>query len=212
MGRPKSYDRDEVLAKAMRLFWERGYHATSTRDLADAMGVNVYSLYAEFESKEGLYRAAMGHYDAAVVTGHFGVLEAPGAGMDDLRGVLRFFGGAAREGNPMLGCLATNAITEQAPNDAHSRIEAARYTERLVGACANALQGAVGREELRADTPVAELASFLAVSLVGVFVMLRAGVDWQLMHACTEQALSRVESFAPRAPEALPLGAGAGPG
>ena len=111
--------------------------------------------------------------------------------------MLRFFGTAARDSNPMLGCLSTNAITELAPNEADSKQRAARYTERLIGALAKALRGAVDAGELRADTPVAELADFLAVALVGVFVMLRAGVDWRVMHASMEQALARVQGFVP---------------
>ena len=86
MGRSKSYDRDEVTDRAMRLFWAQGFHATSTRELTDAMGVNAYSLYAEFGSKEALYEAALERYEALVVTGHFGKLEADAGSLDDVRG------------------------------------------------------------------------------------------------------------------------------
>ncbi len=197
MGRRKRYDRDVVLEKAMRLFWEQGFHATSTRDLTEAMGINVYSLYAEFESKDGLYEAALERYGREVVTGHFGRMEAEGAGLEDIRGVLRFFGSAAREDNPRLGCLLTNAITELAPSPAESHAAGKVYVERLRGAFRHALKGAVEIGELTDRTPIEPLAGFLSVTLLGVFVMLRAGDDWQLMRDTTEQALERVESFLP---------------
>lgn len=196
MGRRKSYDRDEVLQKATRLFWERGFHATSTRELTETMGVNVYSLYAEFGSKEGLYEAALRHYDDTVVTGHFLRLEAPGAGLDAVRAVLRFFGSAAREDTPRLGCLITNAVTELAPNEASSQRSGARYIERLSGAFEHALGNAVAAGALRPGTPVTDLARFLTVTLLGVFVLLRAGADHRVMLDTTEQALARVEGFA----------------
>lgn len=54
MSRPKQYDREEVLGKAMEWFWDHGYHATGMADLELAMGINKFSIYAEFESKYGL--------------------------------------------------------------------------------------------------------------------------------------------------------------
>ncbi len=202
MGRHKTYDREQVLQKAMRLFWMQGFHGTSTRDLAEAMGVNAYSLYAEFESKEALYEAALQRYDDTVVTRHFGVLEAPGAGLDAVRQVVRFFGGAARDNNPKLGCLMCNAITEHAPTEATSARTGATYVHRLTRAFEHALSNARERGELVPESPVAELANFLAVALIGVFVMLRAGVDPHVMHDTAEQTLARVEGFV--TPAALP--------
>ena len=51
----------------MELFWQRGFHATSTKALADHMGINVYSLFAEFDSKQGLFETALALYDREVV-------------------------------------------------------------------------------------------------------------------------------------------------
>lgn len=198
MGRRKSYNREVVLGSATRIFWERGFHAASTRDLAEAMGINVYSLYAEFGSKESLFEAALEHYDRTVVAGHFSRLEQPSAGLDSVREVLHFFGARASRDNPLLGCLATNAMTEQAPSGPTSRDQGAAYVGRLTAGFGNALGNAVQSGDLRADTPVVSLANFLSVTLVGVFVMLRAGADPTVMRDTADQALARVEVFAVR--------------
>ena len=61
-GRPRAFDREAALAQAMRLFWTKGYEATSIADLTDTMGIAAPSLYAAFGSKEALYVEALRHY------------------------------------------------------------------------------------------------------------------------------------------------------
>lgn len=61
-GRPKKRDRDDVLEKAMALFWRFGYEPTSMSELIEETGTKPSSLYAEFGSKEGLFCAAVDKY------------------------------------------------------------------------------------------------------------------------------------------------------
>ena len=55
MGRPKQFTRDDVLRKALPVFWKQGFARASLPDLEHATGVNKSGLYAEFENKEKLY-------------------------------------------------------------------------------------------------------------------------------------------------------------
>ena len=61
-GRPRAFDREVALAKATRLFWTKGYEATSIAELTDVLGIGTPSLYAAFGSKEALYTEAVRHY------------------------------------------------------------------------------------------------------------------------------------------------------
>ena len=61
-GRPRAFDREAALARATRLFWEKGYEATSISDLTEAMEIGSPSLYAAFGSKEALYTEAVQYY------------------------------------------------------------------------------------------------------------------------------------------------------
>ncbi|WAI83448.1 MULTISPECIES: TetR/AcrR family transcriptional regulator [Achromobacter] len=61
-GRPRNFDRDQALQKAMEVFWSKGYEGASLADLTEAMGINSPSLYGAFGSKEGLFREAVALY------------------------------------------------------------------------------------------------------------------------------------------------------
>src|SRR5260370_41991035 len=63
-GRPRDFNLDEALDRAMRLFWRNGYLGTSISDLTEAIGISRASLYAAFGSKEELYKKALDRYSA----------------------------------------------------------------------------------------------------------------------------------------------------
>lgn len=69
-GRPKVFDRDEMMDKAMMLFWQHGYEATSLAELAEATGAKAPTLYAEFTNKEGLFMAVLDRYMARFIAKH----------------------------------------------------------------------------------------------------------------------------------------------
>jgi TetR/AcrR family transcriptional repressor of nem operon len=62
MGRPKSYEREQVLEKAMNLFWTKGYEGSHLDELVRVTGLNRFSLYREFGGKKGLFAEAFGKY------------------------------------------------------------------------------------------------------------------------------------------------------
>jgi AcrR family transcriptional regulator len=62
MGRPKGFSREEVLEKAMPVFWKHGFADTTLQELEQATGVNKSGLYAEFRDKEDLFVACLRHY------------------------------------------------------------------------------------------------------------------------------------------------------
>ncbi|MFC4223521.1 TetR/AcrR family transcriptional regulator [Lysinibacter cavernae] len=63
-GRPRSFDRASALDSAIRLFWQRGYEATSIRDLTEELGIAAPSLYNAFGDKQHLFAEALRSYDA----------------------------------------------------------------------------------------------------------------------------------------------------
>lgn len=68
------FDRDAALDKAMTLFWQHGYEATSLADLVEATGAKAPTLYAEFVNKEGLFRAVLDRYISRFAAKHEALL------------------------------------------------------------------------------------------------------------------------------------------
>jgi TetR/AcrR family transcriptional regulator, transcriptional repressor for nem operon len=185
MGRPKQFDREEVLGVALDLFWERGYHDTSVRQLAAAMGINVASVYSEFGDKQGLYLAALAKYESEWVPHYIGSLERGGADVGTIERVLRDFASFAESGTAP-GCLITNSAIEMAPDSLRSQSALLRYVERLRSAYGNALRNTWGPID---PVEIDELAHSLTATTLGIFVLIRAKVPpaivAQVVHAAT---------------------------
>ena len=88
----KQFDRHEVLDRAMAVFWEHGYEATSIQDLLEATGINRGSLYATFGNKQQLFLAVLDHYAEKVGTSMLAELKDP----DPRRAIARMFSALLR--------------------------------------------------------------------------------------------------------------------
>jgi TetR/AcrR family transcriptional repressor of nem operon len=189
MGRHKNYDRETIAQKAMAVFWRDGFHGTSTQALVDAMGVNRFSVYAEFGNKQKLYEAALAAYDKDVVSAHFQALESPEAGLSDIEAMLAGLTDAAGQAGSELGCFMCNCATERAPYDPGSQRFVHQHVERIGAALAHALANAQKAKQIRADVDTRQQGQFLATLLMGVFVLLRAQVAADVVRATAQTAL-----------------------
>ncbi|MFD6100565.1 TetR/AcrR family transcriptional regulator [Nocardiopsis flavescens] len=92
VGRPREFDIDEALERAMRVFWEQGYEGSSLTDLTGAMGITKTSMYAAFGNKEQLFRKALERYTEGPASYTARALREPtarGAAEAFLRGAVR---------------------------------------------------------------------------------------------------------------------------
>jgi TetR/AcrR family transcriptional regulator, copper-responsive repressor len=109
MGRPKTFSRQSVLAKALPVFWRNGYADTSVQELEQATGVNKSGLYAEFDGKEDLFLESLRYYlDEQEKRG---LLSAPPLGWGNIRRFLRL-GPGTKEGQQ--GCFSVSSMRELA--------------------------------------------------------------------------------------------------
>src|SRR5438045_9407687 len=88
MARQKEFNRDEVLHKAMEVFWTRGYEGASIQDLVKHMGINRQSIYDTLGDKHSLFLQALDRYCETQSRKVFDVLERPGSVKRKLRRVV----------------------------------------------------------------------------------------------------------------------------
>lgn len=186
MGRVKEFDPDVALDRAMELFWQRGYEATSTADLVTRLGIARASLYAAFGSKHELYLRALDRYlrlrDPAIVE----TLSRPGPALPAVRDLIRgYVDEATREAR---GCFVVNAAVERmAEPSVAARVRSSWDT--LEVALTSALFRAKAQGELADGVEPTALARFVVVFLQGVRVLGRDDAAGERLRDAVEQLL-----------------------
>lgn len=136
--RTKEFEPEQIADAAMRVFWERGYAATSVQDLVEGTGLSRSSLYSTFESKQGLYQQALLRYQA-LTTSNVELLAEPGPAKALIeRLLMRIVEDELGEGRQR-GCLVANATLELAGHDeavaelvAHNFLRLQKALEKLI--------------------------------------------------------------------------------
>jgi TetR/AcrR family transcriptional repressor of nem operon len=172
-GPNKQFDRDEALDKAVQLFWEQGYEATSMQDLVNAMSINRASLYQTFGNKQELYLASLERYAAQILAHLTGLLDKPGTPLTNLRDLFVHIIEQSLEGK-MQGCLINNTAVELGPHDAKLAEKIRDIWVQFEDLFATRLQQAIEQQQLAADADPHQLAQVLNINLQGLVVKTKA--------------------------------------
>jgi AcrR family transcriptional regulator len=189
-GRPRAFDRETALARATRLFWIKGFEATSIADLTEAMGIGSPSLYAAFGSKEALYAEALRHYrdnnEALVWAGFF----SAGTAREAVKSFL-MDSAAALTGCVVdipRGCMvALSSVGSEGHVELGELVRAARGVtlDRLKAR----LNQAISEGEIPASTDVHALARFVQTVQNGMSILARDGATRGELEAVAELAM-----------------------
>ncbi len=135
-GRPREFDPDAAVDGAVRVFRERGYHATSVGDLMPAMGLTCGSLYKAFADKRAVFVAALDRYTESRHAGLRPRLAAAADGRARLRAVLEFYAEASFGAEGRRGCLVAGSAADLSTldDDTAARVRSAiARVETLLG-------------------------------------------------------------------------------
>lgn len=168
MGRSATYDRDKVLKAAMDLFWARGYHMTSLKDLERVLDMRPGSIYAAFGSKEALFRAALDRYAAA---GRSALNEALAQSASPIAGLaahVRMFGAITRGALPSRACMLVKTLLETPDDEPELRRSVEELMRQTETAFAEAFRAAQATGEIAPDADPEQLAARLQAAIFGL--------------------------------------------
>jgi AcrR family transcriptional regulator len=188
MGRPRSFDADEALGKAMDVFWRRGYEGASLVELTKAMGINPPSLYAAFGNKEGLFRAALDLYSKKRGVFMAEVMAAPTA-REVLDRLLHGMADLFTDPEAPPGCLVMQSGTacSTTVDPVTQEIVARRRAGEL--ALRERLERAREEGDLPQDVEPLALARYAAGLVQGMSILASSGATRQDLHDVANVAL-----------------------
>lgn len=189
MARPKSFDRDVALRRAMELFWAQGYEATSTDDLLAAMGIGRQSMYDTFGDKHRLYLAALRLYRDEQRGSLEQSLSTGGGGLASVAATLEWISTADDPDRPR-GCMLVNATTERAGCDSDVRDIVSANVSGCELLFEHAVRSAVAAAELPRGVDPRAAAQFLMSTVQGMRVSAKAGVPPEALRAVARFAVA----------------------
>ncbi len=193
MARPKEFNPDDALDKAMQVFWHKGYEAASIDDLLTAMDINRGSLYDTFGDKQKLFLACLDRYCQGMMTDHLSLLDRPGPALDAIRHSIRSMLELALSDRTRRGCLIANSAMELSPHEKEIGKKVVRALGGIEEAYYKVLVRAKKQAELKKGQDPRALARFLTGMMQGVIVMYKAGTPAEAMRDIVETGLSVLE-------------------
>ncbi|MEV6740761.1 TetR/AcrR family transcriptional regulator [Streptomyces sp. NPDC051104] len=188
IGRPRGFDTDEALERAMRVFWEQGYEGASLTDLTKAMGITRTSMYAAFGNKEDLFRKALERYTEGPASYGARALREPTArqvATSFLSGSVR---ATTRPGCPT-GCLGVQGSLAAGDPGRSARDALIAWRNEAISLLRDRFQQAVDEGDLPPGTDPGLLARYVMTVANGIAVQAASGATRDDLQQVADMAL-----------------------
>lgn len=190
-GRPRSFDVDAAIERAMNVFWSRGYHATALPDLLRATKLSRGSLYAAFGDKHSLFLRALDRYIADALTRMDDELDPRRDPVDGLRAYLAGYVERACGANGRRGCLLVATAMELAGQDAEVGRRFASFFKTMETRVADAFSRAETAGRLADGVEPSSAARILICFLWGLRVVAKTAPARTTSQATADALLAR---------------------
>lgn len=192
-GPVKQFDQKQALAKALQVFWEKGFEATSMQDLVNAMGINRASMYDTFGNKQNLFNRALFEYSERTIENIRRVLEQPGSPLMNIVNYFKMMGSSTEMANNY-GCFLNNTAVEFGPHDPQIANTIREQWNKVELMFKSALDKAIEQGELKADTDTLALARFFNTLTSGLAVRSKVNVSAEQISGVVKTAISLVRA------------------
>ncbi len=181
MARPREFDFDVALERAMQAFWSKGYESTSMQDVCRATGLTKSSLYAAFGGKQSIYGLALDRYEEAVVRRiRAAIAEVPSV-KDGLRQFAQQLIDDVLAGPGRRGCFIGNCAAEMSKGDRAAAARARRSLDRIEAAFRDALYLGQTKGELGKSLDVRATARFITSGIQGLRLVGKANPSREVL-------------------------------
>ena len=191
-GRPRNFDPDTALDRALEVFWRHGFQAASLADLTAAMGLSKPSLYAAFGDKETLYLKALERYVAIQIAQHIAIFDTEPDVRQALENFLRAMATLLTDPTLPCGCLIVNGMADCGMGSTPPAIEQA-LRKAVQGSAARLHRQFVHAQrdaQLDPDINAEDLAAFFASLLAGLGILAKSGAKRAKLDAVIGAAMS----------------------
>ena len=190
MARSKEFNEEEVLDKAVDVFWAKGYEATSIQDLVDAMGIQRGSLYATFGGKQQLFLTALNRYGDVVVKSLLTILTSKPSAQQSIHLFFSQLVEHLLNADPLRSCLVTNSAIERGLADEATRKKVCALLNAIEKGFYQALLNAQKKNEVSSDLNLTATAYFLTSSMQGLIVMGKVCQERSVLESINQITLS----------------------
>jgi TetR/AcrR family transcriptional regulator, transcriptional repressor for nem operon len=196
MARPREFDADTALDRAMEVFWSKGYEATSLDDLCEVTGLSRSSLYATFGSKRNLLLRSVDRYVEQRNPRIAAILARPVPVRDAFAALAQQFIDQIVAGTGRRGCFLGNCAAELPRGDRAALARVRRGLEATEATFRQALEQARTRGELPPGADLDALARFLTTSFQGLRLMGKVNPDRAVLEGIAATMLQCLEQRA----------------
>ncbi len=195
MSRTTLYNRQEALERAIQLFWEKGFHATSLKDIEQALDMRPGSIYAAFGNKDGLFQEALDHYAHASLTELERILGNHESPLLGLAAYMRQLGGICDQDIPSRACMLVKSLLELGAREqsALEKVEMllAGMEKRFIACFEEAQQ--IGELDNKLD-PI-RLGRRLQAEVMGLRAFAQRDVENTAIHALADDMAMSIENM-----------------
>jgi AcrR family transcriptional regulator len=191
MVRPREFDREQALDLAMRTFWAKGFAATSTDDLLQAMRIGRQSLYNAFGDKRQLYLEALKTYQQRTIAGHVTRLMSAATPLDGIRDLL--FGLAPAEDRlRALGCMGVGSVGEFGATDPELVDMREKARPLLAARLIERIREGQASGEIDPGMDPEQAAGFIQMTMTGLQLAARSGASIEQLQTQARFAVDRL--------------------
>ncbi|OAX49204.1 TetR/AcrR family transcriptional regulator [Paenibacillus sp. AD87] len=193
MVRQREFDTDQALEAAMQIFWDKGFEATSLRDLTTAMGIQRPSLYAAFGDKKELFETALRRYTTLHAAQVRSRLQHTSSVKEAFRALFEHIGAEGDVTDARHGCFCINTMVELAPHDLKFAVLTREHQMYLAAIFKETIERGQETGELSNDFDASALSKSLIVSMIGLTVMMKSEPDRSFVQQSIKVTLSFLE-------------------